>query len=196
MSTTISSCSAKLQYDQAVWQSSMQNAFQISWERGTDTQHPKGPLWRGQAGTGLCFWLLVLLHLYQGIAFGLYLYFSINCGPSRAFWIWGLLLVWLFLMEEPVQNHLPGSCCPQLTWHSHLLLPGRFPSPGPAPGAPGVGLDPSAAPDLLHLQHSMGTLPLHSPASNRSNTPLCAVLIHIRKSLLMRSDILMNSLES
>lgn len=77
--------------------------------------------------------------------------------PSRAFLVWGLLLVWLFLMEEPAQNHPPGFCCPQLAWHSHLLLPGSFPSPGPAPGAPGMGLDPSAAPDLLYLQQPLGT---------------------------------------
>lgn len=193
MSTTIFSCSAKLEHDQATPQDRAQNALQISWERGTDSQHPEGLLWRGQAGASDC---LCSLTFTRAKLLGHVSVLASRVVPSRAFVVWGLLLAWLFLIEEPVQNHLRGSCCPQLTWHSLLLLPGRFPSPGPAPEAHRMGLDPSAAPDLLYLQHPMGILPPHSPASNHSNTPLCAVLIHIRKSLLMRSDILMNSLES
>lgn len=150
---------------------------------------PEKPGWHRLVGLPAVF-----RDLHQSRALGPHLYFSSKCGSSQGFC--ALLLVWFFLTEEPVQNHVAGSCCPRLTWHSHLLLPGRFASPGPAAGAARMGLEPSTAPALLHLQHPMGILPLHSPASSHSNSPSCAGLIHRRKPFLMRSDILRNSLES
>lgn len=93
-----------------MWQDSLK-ALQISWERGTHPQHPKGLLWRGQACASDC---LCSLTFTRAKLWGHISISASSLVPSRPlfFFVWGSLLVWLFLIEEPVQNHLPGSCCP------------------------------------------------------------------------------------
>jgi len=73
------------------------------------------------------------------------------------------------------------------------VLHGRFPSP--APELTGWGWTPMQLRTHCTPRPTGDILPLHRSAPDRSNIPLRAVLIHIRKSLLMRSDIVMNSLE-